>query len=104
MGAKPVEKPWKKRSVKNIVVDASAKVHASLAESERIRLQEALVKQKKAEVELSLCNEKIEAADGTNYNFYLVTADAIRTTPTGKDTLHGPFYIDKNFTVKNKEL
>lgn len=82
------------------VVEVSRAVTPMLAEEEMVRLNDAKAKQKAAEAELAKCLAEANAADSVNFVYYRVTTFGTRTSPHGKDTLTGPYFINKDFTIK----
>lgn len=86
--------------MQKITVEAARKVHPSMAAAELARLNDAQEKQKEADAELQKCLADVNTVDSVNYVYYRVTTFGTRTSPHGKDTLTGPYFINKDFTIK----
>ena len=87
------------------LVKSAEKVSPMLAEPEKVRLQQAIIKQEVANANYEECLTKQANADSINYKYYQVTVDAIATRTKGKrsntDTTQSKFYIDReSFEVK----
>ncbi len=86
--------------MQKITVEAARKVHPSMAAAELARLKDAEDKQKEADEELKKCLTDANTADSVSYVYYRVATFGTRTSPHGKDTLFGPYFINKDFTIK----
>lgn len=86
--------------MQKITVEAARKVHPSMAAAELARLNDAQEKQKEADAELKKYMADANTVDSVNYVYYRVTTFGTRTSPHGKDTLTGPYFINKDFTIK----
>lgn len=83
----------------NVVKSAEA-VSPMLAEPEKVKLQQAIIKQEVANANYEECLKSMNEADALNYQYHQVTVETISTRTMGKnittDTTQQKFYLDKN--------
>lgn len=87
------------------VVKSSEKVSPMLAEPEKVKLQQAIIRKEVADANYADCLEAMNKADSLNYLYHQVTVETISTKTRGKntsiDTTVQKFYLNReNYSVK----
>lgn len=87
------------------VVKSAEKVSPMLAEPEKVKLQQARIKQEVADANYFECLEAMKKADSLDYKYHQVTVKTIKTRTVGErvttDTTQQKFYLDReNFSIK----